>query len=258
MPDRASPDCTQPASKPLLIISAGNTFPGLRESEGDFDDWIAAGLGQATPALPMRRIDAQQPAPALPHPSEVAGVVVSGSHAMVTDRAPWSEQLALWMKRCVEAGVPVLGICYGHQLLAHAFGGKVDELPGGPEVGTQSIHLTQGAYQDALLAGLPDRFPAQLVHYQSVLRLPDQAVLLARSDLEPHQAFRVGGCGWGVQFHPEFSAAAMRAYVGHVNRSHDASSQLDRGVVSTTPDASSVLGRFAAMVQALEASSQSA
>lgn len=242
------------AIKPLLIVSAGETFADIRHTLGDFDDWIAAGLGSSHA---QRRLDARK-ASALPDPSELAGVVVSGSHAMVSHREPWSEQLALWMKRCVEAGVPVLGICYGHQLLAHAFGGEVDDLPGGPEVGTQSIRLTQDAHQDALLAGLPERFPAQLVHYQSVLRLPEQAVLLARSDMEPHQAFRVGGCGWGVQFHPEFSAAAMRAYVGHVNRSRDASSQLDGGLVSATPDASSVLGRFAAMAQAPEVSSQSA
>ncbi len=235
------------AGKPILIVAAGNTLPGIREAQGDFDDWIAAGLGDA---LPLRRINAQQEAAALPEPSGLSAVVVSGSHAMVSHREPWSEQLALWMRRCVEAQVPLLGICYGHQLLAHAFGGEVDDLPGGPEVGTQSIRLTHDAHQDALLAGLPDQFPAQLVHYQSVLRLPDQAVLLACSDLEPHQAFRVGGCGWGVQFHPEFSAHAMRAYVGHVNRLRDASNQLDSGQVSITPDAGGLLGRFASMVAA--------
>ncbi|MES2610160.1 MAG: glutamine amidotransferase [Pseudomonadota bacterium] len=249
MPDRASPDCTQPASKPLLIISAGNTFPGLRESEGDFDDWIAAGLGQPTPALPQRRIDAQQPTPALPDPSEVAGVVVSGSHAMVTDRAPWSEHLAQWLVRCVDARVPVLGICYGHQLLAHALGGEVGVLAGGPEVGTHPIELASAAGDDPLMAGLPQRFAAQLVHYQSVPRPPPGAMLLARSGMDPHQAFRVGPCAWGVQFHPEFSASAMRGYLDHMQDSlADASALASR--VTATPHASSLLGRFAALVAA--------
>lgn len=235
----ASPD-PSPFRKPILIVAAGKTFPGIRAAQGDFDDWIAAGLGDA---LPQRRIDAQQEAAGLPDPSALSAVVVSGSHAMVSHREPWSEQLAQWMRRCVEAQVPVLGICYGHQLLAHAFGGRVDDLPGGPEVGTHAVRLMPDAAQDALLAGLPAQFPAQLVHYQSVLRLPDGAVLLARSDLEPHQAFRVGGCGWGVQFHPEFSAQAMQAYVAHVKEARGAH-------VSATPDAGSVLSRFAAMVAA--------
>jgi GMP synthase (glutamine-hydrolysing) len=235
----ASPD-PSPLSKPILIVAAGKTFPDIRETQGDFDDWIAAGLGDA---VPQRRIDAQQEAASLPDPSELSAVVVSGSHAMVSHREPWSEQLALWMRRCVEAQVPVLGICYGHQLLAHAFGGHVDNLPGGPEVGTHTVRLTAEAAQDTLFAGLPGQFPAQLVHYQSVLRLPDGAVLLAHSGLEPHQAFRVGGCGWGVQFHPEFSARAMQAYVEHVQEARNAH-------VSDTSEAGSVLGRFAAMVVA--------
>lgn len=235
----ASPD-PSPLRKPIIIVAAGTTFADIREAQGDFDDWIAAGLGDA---LPLLRIDAQQEAVSLPDPSELSAVVVSGSHAMVSDREPWSEQLALWMRRCVEAQVPVLGICYGHQLLAHAFGGRVDNLPGGPEVGTHTVRLTAEAGQDALLAGLPGQFPAQLVHYQSVLRLPEGAVLLARSDMEPHQAFRVGGCGWGVQFHPEFSTQAMQAYVEHVKEARDAP-------VHATPDAGSVLGRFAAMAVA--------
>jgi GMP synthase (glutamine-hydrolysing) len=230
--------------KPILIVAAGKTFPQIREVLGDFDDWIASGLGTAHP---QQRVDARQGTP-LPEPGTLAAVVVSGSHAMVSHREPWSEQLAQWMKRCVEAQVPVLGICYGHQLLAHAFGGLVDDLPGGPEVGTHSIRLAPGAREDALLAGLPQRFPAQLVHYQSVLRLPDKAVLLACSDLEPHQAFRIGGCGWGVQFHPEFSAPAMQAYVEHANGSRDTASQL-HAPVSATPDAGSLLARFAALAR---------
>lgn len=227
-----------PLRKPVLIVAAGKTFASIREVQGDFDDWIAAGLGDA---VPQRRIDAQQETALLPDPLELSAVVVSGSHAMVSHREPWSERLALWMRRCVEAQVPVLGICYGHQLLAHAFGGRVDDLPSGPEVGTHAVQLTPEAGRDALFSGLPGQFPAQLVHYQSVLRLPQDAVLLAHSAMEPHQAFRIGGCGWGVQFHPEFSARAMQNYMDYVNGPGDA-------IATATPDAASVLGRFAAMV----------
>lgn len=242
-----------PAGKPILIVAAGKTFPRIREAQGDFDDWIAAGLGDA---LPQLRIDAQHEPAGLPDPSELSAVVVSGSHAMVSHREPWSEQLALWMRRCVKAQVPVLGICYGHQLLAHAFGGQVDNLPGGPEVGTHAVQLTPEAGRDALFSGLPGQFLAQLVHYQSVLRLPQGAVLLAHSDMEPHQAFRVGSCGWGVQFHPEFSAPAMQAYVEHVGASRDAEGALPasplQATIAATPEAARVLARFAAMAAAAQ------
>lgn len=243
-----SPAAPRTGLRPLLIVAAGHTFDDIRAAQGDFDDWIARGLGDA---LPQLRTDAQREAAALPEPATLAGVVVSGSHAMVSHREPWSEQLAQWMRRCIDAQVPVLGICYGHQLLAHAFGGEVNDLPDGPEVGTHAITLAPAAQGDALLAGLPVRFPAQLVHYQSALRLPAGATLLASSALEPHQAFRVGECAWGVQFHPEFSADAMRGYLTHVNATRDAASQLD-GTVAPTPDAASVLARFAALARARE------
>ena len=228
--------------KPILIVLAGRTYSAISAQQGDFGDWIARGLGAA---VPQRRIDARV-AMELPAPNGLAGVVVSGSHAMVSHCEAWSERLAQWMKACVEAGVPVLGICYGHQLLAHAFGGRVDDLPGGPEVGSKLIRLNRNAHKDPLMEGLPASFAAQLVHYQSVLELPQKAVLLASSDAEPHQAFRVGTCGWGVQFHPEFSQEAMRGYLDEMSATVDGAQALASQVESTHA-AGSVLERFVKM-----------
>lgn len=228
--------------KPILIVLAGKTFPDISKSQGDFGEWIAAGLGIV---LPHKIINAQD-FPDFPAPSELAGVVVSGSHAMVTDREEWSERLAAWLKSCVEKELPVLGICYGHQLLAHAFGGGVSNNPAGLEIGTHAIGLAGGAEQDLLFNELPPSFPAHLIHYQSVIRLPEDAILLAHSDLEPHQAYRIGNYAWGVQFHPEFSADAMRGYINQLqDRMVDSPTLLAN--ISDTPVAASVLGRFAAL-----------
>lgn len=230
------------ANKPILIVAAGKTFPDLSRQEGDFSDWIRDGLGDG---VSVRHIDARE-AESYPDPSDIAGVVISGSHDMVSDREAWSERLAQWMKQCVDADKPVLGICYGHQLLAHAMGGHVGNLPEGPEVGTREIQLSEGAQEDALLRNLPQRFPAQLVHYQSALRLPPGATLLASSTAEPHQAFRVGKNGWGVQFHPEFSPKAMRGYIERMSNQLDNSAQL-LAEVEASPDAAGILRRFAAL-----------
>ncbi|MDR7093215.1 glutamine amidotransferase [Hydrogenophaga laconesensis] len=227
------------AGKPILIVAAGKTFPDLCQQEGDFSDWIERGLGEG---VAVRHVDAHETG-TYPEPHELAGVVVSGSHDMVSDRQPWSERLGQWMKRCVDADVPVLGICYGHQLLAHAMGGQVGNLPNGPEVGTQDIRLNHAAQEDELLGHLPKSFPAQLVHYQSALSLPPGAVLLASSTAEPHQAFRVGRRGWGVQFHPEFSPTAMRGYIGRMTGSLGDVSRL-LSDVRPSPAAAGILRRF--------------
>ncbi|MFT3759978.1 MAG: hypothetical protein QM748_14390 [Thauera sp.] len=116
-------------------------------------------------------------------------------------------------------------------------GAGFDYHPAGLEIGTHAIHLTPEGRQDPLFATLPASFPAQLVHRQSALILPPGASVLAHNAHEPHQAFRIGRCAWGVQFHPEFSAAAMQGYLDRL--APDAGS-----VARPTPEAASLLMRF--------------
>src|SRR4030042_4477261 len=88
---------------------------------------------------------------------------------MVTERAPWSEQAAEWLRKAVSGGVPVLGICYGHQLLAYAHGGRVADNPLGREYGTVQVRMGGAAARDELLGGLPASIPVHEGHTQSVL-----------------------------------------------------------------------------------------
>lgn len=241
--------------RPILIVSTGHTFDSLRATDGDFTDWIAERLGPGVIAQHVEAADIEAP---LPTPTLLAGVVITGSHAMVSDRLPWSERLAGWLAACVDSELPVLGICYGHQLLAHALGGVVTDHPAGIEIGTHDVFLNEQAADDPLFGALPARFPAQLVHRQSVRELPPGATLLAGNDHEPHQAYRVGGCAWGVQFHPEFSAAAMRAYIRHLaNDNPDRISAPHAARVTDTPEASSLLARFAVLALATRRKTQS-
>ena len=236
---------------PLLIIKTGSTHTHIRERLGDFDDWIAAGL-RAGGANHIESHDAQQLAPGRP-PSAFAGVVLTGSHAMVSEREPWSEALVPWLRAAVDAGTPVLGICYGHQLLAHALGGEVAHHPDGVEIGTVTVERHAASDTDTLLGGLPVQFPAQAVHWQSVRSLPADAVLLAGSAHEAHHAFRVGERAWGVQFHPEFSDEALRAYLdglADVLAKEGIDATEIAGALTPTPEAASVLPRFAKLALA--------
>ena len=234
-------------SQPLLILKTGSTFPSLAQDLGDFEDWIADGL--ALSAADLRVVDAR--CHPLPSPEGLAGVVVTGSHAMVSEREPWSESSAEWLRGAVLTGLPVLGICYGHQLLAHCLGGEVGYHPGGIEIGSVTVALLPASEGDALLGDLPSAFPVQVVHRQSVRRLPQGAVCLAGNAHEPNQAFRFGAAAWGVQFHPEFSVQAMQAYIGRLApelcQEGLEPAQIQAQVVPT-PVAAGILRRFAAHV----------
>ena len=235
---------------PLVIVKLGDTHEALRARRGDFENWIAAGLGTQT--LPILVVDPRR-GDALPAPDTLSGVVLTGSHAMVSHREPWSERTGEWLARLVAQDTPVLGICYGHQLLAHALGGEAGDHPQGMEVGTVTVTLDEAAATDPLLRGLPAAFQAHVVHRQSALRLPEGAVRLAGNAHEPVQAFRVGANAWGVQFHPEFDAEAMRGYIDLLAdelASGGADPAALRDGVGRTDAAAGLLGRFARIVEA--------
>ncbi|HOT90444.1 MAG TPA: glutamine amidotransferase [Anaerolineae bacterium] len=192
----------------LLIIKTGSSIPDLVARRGDFEDWIAQGLG--LPHTAMITVDVTK-GESLPSPGVTSGVVISGSHAMVTEHQAWSEHTAQWLYDAVKTGVPILGICYGHQLLAYALGGDVGDNPNGREFGTVDVRLH--ANGDPLFAGFDSRIQAHVSHTQSVLKLPEGARGLAASVMEPHAAVAFAPRVWGVQFHPEFDADIVRAYI---------------------------------------------
>lgn len=186
-----------------------------------------AGLGRLeTGALTGARLDACRPDLGQPLPTGLDGVdalvVLGGSMAAWQDDvAPWLPATRRLLAEAVERSIPTLGVCLGAQLLALATGGRVDRGDGGLEVGLVDIELTAAAPRDRLLGPVAERFTSPLSvphwHQDAVTRLPDEAVLLATAARYPHQAYRLGDAAWGLQYHPEVSAADWRDWVagGH-------------------------------------------
>ncbi|MFT4944146.1 MAG: GMP synthase (glutamine-hydrolyzing) [Halovenus sp.] len=154
-----------------------------------------------------REIDAETPVykpPAGELPPPVAGgqcfdgVVVSGSQTAVYEDRDWIHRLTAWVRDVHAADIPVLGICWGHQLLAQALGGRVVAMDE-HELGYRTV---ERAAEDALFAGIPASFTAFQTHSDRVAELPPGARELATNDYGT-QAFRLDS-SYGVQFHPEY------------------------------------------------------
>lgn len=190
----------------LAIIKTGNTLSPIHERFGDFDRWFIRSMG--TDRFDYRVVNVHEDQPL---PDDADAVLVTGSPAMVSHRHAWSEKAADWLADFHRAGRPMLGVCYGHQLIAHALGGKVGPNPLGRRMGTRRVEIT--AEDDALLGPFFPEQDFQVTHVEVVLEPPPRARVIARTDGDDHHALHFGRRSWGVQFHPEFNVEIMHAYI---------------------------------------------
>lgn len=186
-------------------------MPEVAARHGDFDAWFLRALEPL--GLECRVVNVAAEAP--PEARGAVGILLTGSLASAYADEPWILRLSDWVRAAAPLGVPMLGVCFGHQLLARALGGRARRNPAGREVGTPAVRLTPKGAEDWLFEGVPERFPAQLTHDDDVEVLPPGAVRLAFNDHTPVQAFGLGDHLRGVQFHPEIDAAIMEAIVGY-------------------------------------------
>jgi GMP synthase (glutamine-hydrolysing) len=231
-------------AKPVLVIRTGHAPKPIRARHGDFAHWFC--LAARLPSRQVRIIDVTA-GEQLPPPREVAGALITGSAAMVTERAAWSELTAGWIRNAMDVELPMFGICFGHQLMAHALGGRVDYLSGGREIGTLPIRFLADAPLDALTEGMPASFRAHTTHEQSVVEIPRDATVLARSDRDPNHLIRYGKQAYSAQFHPEFNAEVMRAYIRRKHADMQREGSDPRRIfreVAATPVARGLFRRF--------------
>ena len=191
------------------VVRPGSTFEGMIERHGDYDAWFARALEPTGVRIAVH--DAVRHAP--PDPGAADGWIVTGSRASLISPEPWNERLLEWIRAAAGAGAPLLGVCYGHQALSAALGGRVERHGEGWEIGTAEVELTDAGREDRLFRGFPPRFGVQTTHEDHVVEAPPGATLLATNPHTPVQAVAVGDSVRGVQFHPEVTVEISREFV---------------------------------------------
>jgi GMP synthase-like glutamine amidotransferase len=141
---------------------------------------------------------------------EVEGWLVTGSRFGVYDDAPWIRRLEAFLREVVAAKVPVVGICFGHQILASALGARVEKAAAGWGAGPHEYDILE---RPAWLEGAAERFTLNAMHQDQVLSLPPGARLIASSDFCPFAALAYGDHAISLQAHPEFDNAYERDLV---------------------------------------------
>jgi GMP synthase (glutamine-hydrolysing) len=232
--------------KPLVILRAGDAAAPVAERRGQFPARIQREVG-TTWAGGWVEHDIRIETTPLPDPRSAAGFIITGSSSSITERAPWILRAEDLVRRIHDAGTPLFGICFGHQMVGQALGGQVTKNPKGREIGTVRVRLKPGAAGEPILAGLPSAFTANHTHVDSVTTLPPGARVLGETDLEPNAIFVVGTKTKCVQFHPEIDGDAMRGYLSAraeiiESEGLDAKGMLARAV--DTPDGAATLRNF--------------
>lgn len=179
---------------PLLIVQ-----PDRQAPPGPLADWLT----EAGAELTLNRPYQDEPVPA-----ELEGydglVVLGGAMGALDDTDhPWLADIRALLAHARTSQIPTLAICLGAQLLAVATGGRVRQIPDGPEVGTGLVGKRDAAGDDALWAELPLSPDVIRFHKDEISALPPNAELLAASPRCANAAYRVGAVGYGVQFHIE-------------------------------------------------------
>lgn len=207
------------------------------ERFGDYDAWFRRALEPAGVDCAVYDTASTE---SLPSPHAADGWIITGARASVMDGGPAVERLLDWIRETVGQGTPLLGVCYGHQAVCAATGGKVERHPAGWELGTVEVELTPAGRADPIFEGFPDRFLVQTTHEDAVIGLPPRATLLAGNAHCPVQAVAIGPACRGVQFHPEVTAPIARDFVAR--RAHLVQPP---PVVADAPHAARVLVNFA-------------
>jgi GMP synthase (glutamine-hydrolysing) len=177
------------------------------ESPARLGDW----LGDAGLLLDVRTpYDGQR----LPGLDGFAALLVLGGPMGAYDdaTAPWLPATRDLLRQATGAGLPVLGVCLGAQLLAGALGGQVRRGSDGPEIGPGLVAKRDVSADDRLFRPVP--FTPDVVHWHwdEIAGLPAGATLLASPTRYPHQAFRFGERAWGLQFHVETTPQMVRGW----------------------------------------------
>jgi GMP synthase-like glutamine amidotransferase len=189
----------------LGILQTGRAPEEVAKLHGDYDDLFKQLLaGRGFNFVTYRVLDDVFPCSV----DECDGWIITGSRFGVYEDHPWIPPLEDFIRQSYQAGVPMVGVCFGHQIIAQALGGKVEKFSGGWSCGA----VTYAAVESDQASCEPAQMSQTLMawHQDQVVSLPPAAEVIGRSDFCPYAMLAYGDKALSIQPHPEFSTAFFR------------------------------------------------
>ncbi|MEM9228306.1 MAG: gamma-glutamyl-gamma-aminobutyrate hydrolase family protein [Pseudomonadota bacterium] len=218
------------------ILKTGSLPPAIAARWGEYPQIFSRFLEQADPGITTFGLDVDGGAP-LAAPESADGWLISGSRHGVYDDLPWIEPLKTFLRHAVAAGVPVVGVCFGHQILAEALGGRAVKSDRGWGIG---VHQYEPQDVPDWAARLAAPWSGIAIHQDQVVVPPSGARVLMRSEFCPYAALAYGPpdapVALSVQPHPEYEPELLRALAADRLKLVVPQDRLQQGVESLVQD----------------------
>lgn len=182
----------------IAILKTGAPPPDLAAQHGDYPGMFADLLGRD---FDTAVFDVQ--AGAWPEPVAFDGVIITGSAAGVYEHDPWIAELLDWIRRA-KGQTKLVGVCFGHQAMAQALGGRVEQSDKGWGVG---LHRYDVVSQSRWMTPAPGTVAIPVSHQDQVVAPPPQARVTLCSDFTPFAGLAWDDDAISFQGHPEFTPA---------------------------------------------------
>ena len=191
-----------PSELNIGLLLCDDVVPESQAEYGTYEKMFRDGLTKADPGIkltPFRCMEGEFPE----NPQQFEAYVISGSKHGVYDGYPWIDTLMEFVRECRKLNIKTVGICFGHQLIAKALGGRAEKAEVGWGFGVHRAQLTR--VPDWMPDDEPTEFNLVVIHQDQVLDPPSGFKTLAQNDFCPHSVISDNQQALGIQGHPEFS-----------------------------------------------------
>jgi GMP synthase-like glutamine amidotransferase len=222
----------------LTIIQTGDVPAPLRDSFGPYHAMFERMFDAADGRFSFEMVEVTA---ALPDPAALEGIVITGSPAGVYEDHDWLPPLRDFIRAAYDAGTPMLGICFGHQIMADALGGDVRKSEKGWGLGRHAYRVMQ---RPDFMADAPETLAIACSHQDQVIAAPAIADVILASDFAPNAGlFYRSGKALSFQPHPEFDDDYALALV-ELRRGRAEDAVVERGVrsMSESSDSAALAG----------------
>ena len=193
------------------LLLCDDVDPDAKEQYGNYSDMFQIGIDPDRSSINLMPIRCFEGEPFPEKPVDFAGYVISGSKHGVYDDLPWIDDLLQFIRDCWDSRTRMIGICFGHQAIAHALGGRTEKSDSGWGFGIQPASvMDRQAWMTDYEALDDDDYNLVVIHQDQIVKMPPMFRTIATSHFCSNSMIAAGTTMLGIQGHPEFSADYCR------------------------------------------------